>query len=114
MKFVVDRGFTYNDFLDLLEMEKADISSQNPYYINRLENLENVKEAYKKVYEGPTKLSDLSVNGRDMIELGYEGENIKKVLQYLLKQVIGEPKINERKKLMSIADKVHDDICRGE
>ena len=114
MKFVVDRGFTYDDFLDLLEMEKADISSQNPYYIDRLENLENVKEAYKKVYKGPTKLSDLSVNGRDMIELGYKGENIKKILKYLLKQVIGEPKINERQKLMSIADKVHDDISRGE
>lgn len=114
MKFVVDRGFTYDDFLDLLEMEKADISSQNPYYIDRLENLENVKEAYKKVYKGPTKLSDLSVNGRDMIELGYKGENIKKILKYLLKQVIGEPKINEREKLISIAEKVHDDICRGE
>ena len=114
MKFVVDRGFSYDDFLDLLEMEKADISSQNPYYIHRLENLEEVKEAYRKVYEGPTKLSDLAVNGSDMIEIGYEGENIKKVLQYLLKQVIGEPKINEREKLISIAEKVHDDICRGE
>ncbi len=114
MKFVVDRGFTYDDFLDLLEMEKADISSQNPYYIDRLENLENVKVAYRKVYEGPTKLSDLAVNGSDMIEIGYKGEFIKKVLQYLLKQVIGEPKINERQKLINIADKVHNDICRGE
>ena len=49
-----------------------------------------------------------------MIEIGYEGKNIKKVLKYLLKQIIGEPKINEREKLISIAEKVHDDICRGE
>ncbi len=112
MKFVVDRNFSYEDFLDLLEMTKADTLAQNPLYINRLFKLDEIKEAYENVYKGPHKICDLAVDGRDMIELGYENANIKKILVYLLKQVIADPGINRKDKLMDIATKVKDEICK--
>lgn len=49
-----------------------------------------------------------------MIEIGYEGENIKKVLKYLLKQVIAGPKIYEWEKLINIAQRVKGDIVGSE
>ncbi|MDO5018071.1 MAG: CCA tRNA nucleotidyltransferase [Lagierella massiliensis] len=112
MKFVVDRQFSYEDFLFLVEMTKADIYAQNPLYLNRLEKLEEIISAYKRVYDGPHKLSDLKVNGLDMISLGYQNQGIKNILVYLLKQVIADPKINEKTKLLDIAEKIKDEISK--
>lgn len=50
-------------------------------------------------------LKDLAVNGKDLIEIGYKpGKEIGEVLNNLLDSVISGENINEKEKLLEIAE----------
>lgn len=62
--------------------------------INKVIEIEKNKECYK--------IKDLKINGKIIKELGYSGAEIGKKLEYLLEEVIKNPKLNEEKKLMDL------------
>ena len=52
----------------------------------------------------PHRLSDLAVDGADLIALGYEeGPELGRVLESLLDAVVDEPSLNARNQLLDLA-----------
>ena len=57
----------------------------------------------------PFSVSDLAVDGRDLIELGLsEGPELGRILSRLLDRVIKEPALNERETLLALVPEVRD------
>ena len=56
------------------------------------------------------KLSDLAVNGHDMMELGIRGKAIGETLNHLLEQVLDETIPNEREMLLKAAEEWKKDV----
>ena len=68
--------------------------------IERAEN--NVKEILQE--KPPVSLKDLVINGKDLIELGYEeGKEIGEILKKLLRIVIENSELNKKKILLELA-----------
>lgn len=94
-------------FLQLLDLQIADNSAKNEKYIaEKLKKIEEVRGVYQIVLaEGqPYLLSDLQVNGRDLIKLGFKaGREIGDALKALLAEVIISPELNSREYLLKRA-----------
>ncbi len=94
-------------FLSLLEAQRADALGQNPVYLDkRLITLDNIKHIYEEVKEKHQciNISDLAINGDDLISLGMKpGKEIRQVLCQLFEQVLEKPDLNEKEKLMELA-----------
>ena len=51
----------------------------------------------------PVSLKDLTLKGKDLIELGYkEGKEIKDILNSLLNLVLEKPALNQKEKLLEM------------
>lgn len=50
----------------------------------------------------PYKISQLDISGKDLTALGFKGEEVGLKLEFLLEQVINEPQLNTRKKLLNL------------
>lgn len=96
-------------FLDLMKVKRADTLGKNPVEINqKLQNTDLVEKIYLKMKEEGRclSLSDLAVDGKDLIELGLkEGEDVGRVLNLLLNKVFANPRLNDKKTLLEIAAK---------
>ncbi|MDD5013745.1 MAG: polynucleotide adenylyltransferase [Atribacterota bacterium] len=67
--------------------------------IERAEN--NLKETLQE--RPPVSLKDLTVKGKDLIELGYnEGKEIKDILNRFLNLVLEKPALNQKEKLLEM------------
>ena len=55
----------------------------------------------------PYRIKDLAVNGNDLIGLGIEGEDIGDTLQMMVGDVIRNPSLNTKDKLMKLANHYH-------
>jgi len=91
---------------DAWELKKALIKeSRSPeksksVEIERGEN--NIKEILQE--RPPVSLKDLAVNGKDLIELGYnDGKEIGQILKELLNLVLEKPALNQKKILLNRA-----------
>lgn len=80
-------------------------------YIKKILKKEFINEDYDKIYEIINEieqnkecysLDKLAIDGNDLRALGYVGKDIGQKLDYLLKNVIENPKINNRVDLISI------------
>ena len=82
------------NYPELLELKRADCRAQNPELLEgKLVYIDTLEEICKKETEGGRKfrVSDLAVNGRDLMEIGIsEGKKIGKTLEYLLSGMINE------------------------
>ena len=85
---------------DAWELKKALIrGSRSPegfksVKIERAEN--NIRKTLQE--RPPVSLKDLAVNGKDLIELGYnEGKEIRQILKELLNLVLEKPALNQKK-----------------
>lgn len=94
-------------FPDIFEIKRADILAQSSY--RRQEKLDYLK-AYEACYREIIKsrqclsIKELSVNGRDLMELGIPaGPGLGEVLSRLLELVIEEPERNTREYLLQMA-----------
>ena len=92
----------------LLSLQQADNSSkgtakseENEKYIQILDVLEEIRSE-----DGCLSLKDLTVNGNDLIKIGFTGRSIGLMLNWLLDQVIEETLPNEREVLLAWAEKV--------
>lgn len=92
---------------DLLAVKRADVLAQSLYH--RQEKLEYVEELTRRyarfLEEGQClKKQDLAVGGRDLIALGMEpGPGLGTVLDALFEQVLDDPALNTREKLLALA-----------
>ena len=95
---------------DLIKVKRADILAQNPIYAKeRLLNLISVESKLDLIIAQNEcfNLKDLSINGGDLINLGFnKGKEIGETLNYLLELVIQKPKLNEKEELINIAKKI--------
>ena len=84
----------------------ADMKTHNPYKVSdTCSTLYNIKKICEHIIADnePYKLSQLKINGNDLLSLGYNGSEIKKELDYLLDKVIENEENNNREYLLSLA-----------
>ncbi len=96
------------EFLYLLDkVSRADILAQTPEmedrlslcdnYINELRNLEKEKPCLK--------ISDLKVDGNDLISLGYKGKEIGNILEKTLEKILKNELINSKDDIIRFLEK---------
>ena len=56
-------------------------------------------------FDGETKVTDLNINGYDLIALGLEGKQIGDCLNYLLELVLEDATLNMHDTLIDLAKK---------
>ncbi len=92
----------------LFIVKRMDALAQNPDYLEeKLARLEEEKTLYKEIREKQQclTLKELAVNGRDLMEAGFEkGKMLGEILEYLLKEVLEVPELNEKGKLLELAE----------
>lgn len=75
--------------------------------VGKIDNMQTmeIKKLHRQIIvnEEPYRLSDLKINGNDLIELGYEGQEIGRKLDNLLNVVINNPKYNNKDILISMS-----------
>ena len=86
----------------LFQIKEADRKAQNPEYAYRLEELKNQQEAYERHLSQGICLSikDLKINGKLLMDMGYQGEQIGFILKNLLEDVTEEKVMNETQNLV--------------
>ncbi len=97
-------------FVKLLSLQIADNRAKSEkYFAEKLQRIEEVRTIYEKIVaEGqPYMLSDLVVNGRDLIKLGFKaGREIGDTLKTLLGEVMISPELNTREHLLKRAKEI--------
>ena len=64
---------------------------------------QQVREALEE--KPPVSLKDLAINGKDLIDLGYqEGVELGRMLKSLLEIVIDKPELNRRERLLEFLE----------
>lgn len=93
----------------LFAVKRADTLGQSMYC--RQEKLDYV-DTYEQIYqdilekEQCVQKKDLAINGRDLIALGMKpGKDLGRVLDALFEQVLDEPELNTRERLMELASR---------
>jgi tRNA nucleotidyltransferase (CCA-adding enzyme) len=92
---------------DLLEHWHADLRGrdQTPSVLDRLDRLAAFRETVEQELASPHRLSDLAVDGNDLIGLGYvPGPALGHALARLLREVVDEPSLNRRETLLARAE----------
>jgi tRNA nucleotidyltransferase/poly(A) polymerase len=93
--------------LDLLDHKEADLlgkGREGPRDHHELERLRRYRAVVEEERSSPHRLSDLSVDGTDLIELGYvPGPELGRTLETLLEAVVDDPALNRRDALLARA-----------
>jgi tRNA nucleotidyltransferase (CCA-adding enzyme) len=93
--------------LDLLDHKEADLLGKGrdgPRDAHELERLRLFRSVVEEERESPHRLGDLSVDGTDLIELGYRpGPELGRTLEALLEAVVDDPALNRRETLLERA-----------
>ena len=93
----------------LFLLQKADVLAQSDY--KREEKLQRIEEAHRmfrdiRKEKEPVCIRELAVSGREIISLGIEpGPQVGEILQRLLEAVLEDPGKNNRKQLLTEAQK---------
>ena len=96
------------DIMDkLLSLQEADMGSKGTGNPGELEQFAQVRGLLEeiKAENACLRVTDLAVNGRDLMALGYTGKAIGDCLNALLERVLDEALPNERKALLQAAEK---------
>ena len=101
------------NFKELIKVWIADIKSQNPELIEeRIKEIDIINGKFQEILEKNQcfSLKDLKVSGKDLINLGIKpGKEIGIILNKLLEEVIENPELNDKDKLM---EKVKDTVTQ--
>ncbi len=97
-------------FEKLLLLQEADNRAKNmKFFREKKRKLDETLEIYKRVLaeNQPYTVSDLTVNGKDLIKIGYKpGRVLGDTLKILLDEVIINPELNRREYLLSRAKEI--------
>lgn len=69
----------------LFDLKIVDVMSQNPKYINRIEELQKIETKYIEVRD---KYNSITYSGDDLISLGYAGKVIGLILDDVKRRII--------------------------
>ena len=88
-------------FFDLIEYKKSLLKSEN----KQTNGIETAVRNAQQIIENnePYKISDLAINGFDLMNLGYQGKDISAMLEKLLAEVIANPEKNKKDILLNLA-----------
>jgi tRNA nucleotidyltransferase (CCA-adding enzyme) len=94
--------------LDLLDHKEADLrGKREPADEADLEKLARFREVVAAARSSPHRLADLAVDGDDLIRLGYTpGPAIGQTLKALLHEVVDDPDLNTRDRLLARAQEL--------
>jgi len=95
---------------DLFRLRIADATSNNKSLFNNkeIEALQN-RISSIKAKDMVLKISDLDIDGFDLIEIGYKpGPDVGKTLEILLQKVIDDPNLNKKDKLVNLAKEMRE------
>ncbi|MGN0152285.1 MAG: CCA tRNA nucleotidyltransferase [Wujia sp.] len=99
-------GLGTDNFEDFLAMRRADMAGQSDYNLEFRERaVSDMERMYQTVISEDQclKISDLALNGRDLMELGMKpGHEMGDMLKLLLEQVLDDPGKNNRTCLTEI------------
>ena len=109
-RFIVRVGLKYMD--DLFDLRVADVFGMHNNQVNlrnstTSENILELKERIEKITEKQNALSlkDLCVNGKDLMDIGIpSGKKMGVVLNELFEAVLEDPEMNNREKLLKLAE----------
>lgn len=90
-------------FQDLIALKRADCLSQNFFLTApRMDYLDALEALYIEIKENkePFSVKNLNINGKDLMELGFQGKEIGDALNFLLEKVIENPDLNEKETLI--------------
>lgn len=96
------------EFLYLLDkVSRADILAQTPEMADRLSLCDNyVDELRNLEKEKPClKISDLKIDGNDLISLGYKGKEIGNILEKILEKILKNELRNSKKDIIRFLEK---------
>lgn len=111
-RFLSHIDMNYELAYAILHVQYADDCAKNMCVAQeKLENIEVCVAMLKQMEqeEKALHLKDLEVNGYDMMDIGYEGKEIKEILTYLYHMVLEEPTLNKKSQLLKLAKK-HDSL----
>lgn len=97
--------FGEDQFFDIIDVHIADDMGKAPEYSKRIELYKKIKDRTKEIIERRECFSvkRLRINGKDLLALGYKGDEIGKELNRLLEMVIEDNSLNEREILLESA-----------
>lgn len=93
----------YEGAKELLFIRRADLSAQSPEYHSGFAYIDQCEELIEELHreEAALKISDLKINGSDLIALGVkEGPEIGEILNRLLEEVADGKTVNGREALI--------------
>lgn len=91
---------------NLLKVQRADVSAQNPEFLDRLQTLKEIELSLEHLLlEKPAfRIQDLAITGEDLQALGMKpGPDMGKLLNELLQKVMAEELPNQRFALLDYA-----------
>jgi tRNA nucleotidyltransferase (CCA-adding enzyme) len=89
-----------------LEVQWADNSAKSEFGLDdKFDRVQAVCDVYEDVLKNRdcVKLSDLAMNGNDLLALGVQGKEIGRILNLALKLVVEDPDMNEHDSLVAFA-----------
>ena len=91
----------HNEDLFMLLMELKNADSSDHTITNKID-LNTVKDILNQIKDENEclKVTDLDINGYDLMDLGYSGKEIKEKLNFLLEAVLEEKILNNKEKLI--------------
>lgn len=104
-RFLAKLDMNFKMAYAILKVQYADDCAKNKELAQeKLDNIDACVTMLKEIeHEKPCRRCDLSVNGYDMLALGFQGKEIKAVLDYLYRIVIDDPSRNQKDMLMEMA-----------
>lgn len=101
-EYIAEYGFEFYDLMeDVLRIEGESDSKAAKMRRARLEAAAEIQRKNE-----PLTVKDLAVKGDDITKLGATGKTVGLVLEHLAKQVRRNPEINDREKLLKIAEEM--------
>ena len=101
-EYIAEYGFEFYDLMeDVLRIEGESDSKTAKMRRARLEAAAEIQRENE-----PLTIKDLAVKGDDITKLGATGKTVGLVLEHLAKQVRRNPEINDREKLLKIAEEM--------
>ncbi|MGB4658294.1 MAG: CCA tRNA nucleotidyltransferase [Mobilitalea sp.] len=98
----------------LFEINRADSSAKNPEHnAEKFAKLDAARKIYAEIIERNecVSLKELNINGTDLIAKGIKpGRELGEILNRLLSAVIEDPDLNDKDILISMTDKVREEI----
>jgi hypothetical protein len=61
------------------------------------------RRAVRIAYHDPIEVADLAIDGTDLQKMGITGRAVGRVLRNLLQNVINDPAVNTRERLLALA-----------